>query len=156
MRRRTMRHIKIHGESNTNRGDKIPNGQSPEDYTRWKKLSNIKKKVVFVQIDIHSSVKNYGAEKMRVYANNYYKHRCETDSNFRAKMNERKKEAYRERKIRECGSEVLYMMVRPGRPRKYQTATPLETNTLSTPSTTANNSTHGSVGETEHAQRDET
>ena len=40
------------------------------------------------------------------------------------------------------------MMVRPGRPRTYQTATPLEYNTVSTPSTTANNSTHGSDEET--------
>ena len=40
---------------------------------------------------------------MRVYAQTYYKHRCKTDSNFRAKMNEIKKVAYRERKIKECG-----------------------------------------------------
>ena len=33
-------------------------------------------------------LEKYGAEKMRVYAQNYYKHRCETDSNFRANMNE--------------------------------------------------------------------
>ena len=93
---------------------------------------------------------------MRVYANNYYKHRCETASNFRAKMNELKKVAYRERKIRECGSEVLYMMVRPGRPRKYQTGAPLENNTMSTPSTIANNSTNGSDDEKEHTQRTQT
>ena len=93
---------------------------------------------------------------MRVYANNYYKHRCETDSNFRAKMNGIKKVAYRGRKTRECGGEVLYMMVRPGRPRKYQTAAPLEHNTMSTPSTTANNSTNGSDDEKEHTQRTQT
>ena len=48
------------------------------------------------------------------------------------------------------------MMVRPGRPRKYQTATPFENNTGSPPSTTANNSTHGSDDEKEHTQRGET
>ena len=61
-----------------------------------------------------------------------------------------------ERKIRECGSEVLYMMVRPGRPRKYQTAAPLENNAMSTPSTTANNSSDGSDGEQEHTPRTQT
>ena len=58
--------------------------------------------------------------------------------------------------IRECGGEVLYMMVRPGRPRKYQTAAPLENNTMSTPSTTAHNSAHGSDDEKEHTQRTQT
>ena len=91
----------------------------------------------------------YGAEKMRAYAQTYYKHRCETGPNFRARNNGIKQVAYRERKIKECGSDILYMMVRPGRPRKYQTATPLENNTVSTPSTTANNSTHGSDDEQE-------
>ena len=63
-------------------------------------------------------------------------------------MNERKKEEYRERKIRECGSELLYTMAsRPGRPRKYQTAAALEHYLISTPSTTANNSTNGSGDE---------
>ena len=94
-------------------------------------------------------LEKYGAEKMRVHAQHYYKHRCETDSNFRAKMNERNKEAYMARTISECGSEVLYMMVRPGRPRKYQTAAPLENNTMSTPSTTAQNSANGSDDETQ-------
>ena len=59
-------------------------------------------------------------------------------------MAEQKKEEDRERKIRECGSEVLYEMCRPGRPRKYQTNAALENYRISTPSTTANNSTHGS------------
>ena len=49
----------------------------------------------------------------------YYKKNCETDPEYRAKMNERKKAEYRDKKIRECGSEVLYQMGRPGRPRKY-------------------------------------
>ena len=48
-------------------------------------------------------LEKYGAEKMRVYAQTYYKHKCETASNFRAKMNEIKKWTYRERKIKECG-----------------------------------------------------
>ena len=60
---------------------------------------------------------------------------CETDPAYRANLNERKKAQYRERKIRERGSEVLYQMgCRPGRPRKYGAAT-LETYIISTPST---------------------
>ena len=48
------------------------------------------------------------------------------------------------------------MMVRPGRPRKYGIEPPLENNTMSTPSTTAHNSTHGSDDEKEHTQRTQT
>ena len=77
----------------------------------------------------------------------YYIKKCQ-DPEFRNKQNERKKRQYKG-EIRECGAEVLYRMVRPGRPRKYQTAAPLENNTVSTPSTTANNSTHGSDDEQE-------
>ena len=58
-------------------------------------------------------------------------------------MNERKKAEYRERKIRECGNEILFSMCRPGRPRKYGSEPTLETCIISTPSTTANNSTNG-------------
>ena len=61
--------------------------------------------------------------------------KCETGPGYRAKQNERKKQLYREKKIKECGSEVLYQMgCRPGRPRKYG-ASPLETYIISTPST---------------------
>ena len=55
----------------------------------------------------------------------YYIKRCE-DPELRVKMAEQKKVQYRERKIKECGSEVLYEMCRPGRPRKYQAAAALE------------------------------
>ena len=72
--------------------------------------------------------------------------RCE-DPEFRVKMAERKKVQYRERKIKEGGSEVLYEMCRPGRPRKYRAAAALDNYRISTPSTTANNSTHGSGDE---------
>ena len=78
----------------------------------------------------------------------YYKKKCETDPEHRAKMNERKKAEYKERNIRECGDEVLYQMYcRPGRPRKYGVEPTLEHYIISTPSTTANNSTNGSGDE---------
>jgi hypothetical protein len=67
---------------------------------------------------------------------------------LRNKQNEPTKEQYRERKIKECGDEVVYMMVRPGRPRTYGIETPLQNNTMSTPSTIAHTSTNGSDDET--------
>ena len=80
----------------------------------------------------------------------YYIKKCE-DPEFRVeKMAEQKKVLYRERKIKECGSDVLYEMCRPGRPRTYQAAAALEHYRISTPSTTANNSTHGSGDEQLH------
>ena len=91
-------------------------------------------------------VEKYGYEKRKEDAVQYYMKRCE-DPEFRVKMAERKKVQYRERKIKECGSEVLYEMCRPGRPRKYQAPAALEMYRISTPSTTANNSTHGSGDE---------
>ena len=45
---------------------------------------------------------------MRVYAQNYYKHRCQTDSNFRAKMNELEKVACRERNKRMWERSPIY------------------------------------------------
>jgi hypothetical protein len=90
------------------------------------------------------SIEKHGIDKKRINALEYYKKMCETDPEYRAKMNERKKAQYREKKIRECGSEVLYQMgCRPGRPRKSG----LENYIISTPSTTANNSTNGSGDE---------
>ena len=78
----------------------------------------------------------------------YYIKRCE-DPEFRVKNAERKKEQYRERKIKECGSEVLYEMgCRPGRPRKYQSPAAVENYIISTPSTmTPEHSTNGSGDE---------
>ena len=64
-------------------------------------------------------IEKHGIDKKRIDALEYYKKRCETDPEYRAKQNERKKQLYREKKIRECGSEVLFSMCRPGRPRKY-------------------------------------
>ena len=88
----------------------------------------------------------YGFEKRKEYAVQYYIKRCE-DPEFRVKNAERKKEQYRDKKIRECGSEVLYEMgCRPGRPRKYPAA--VENYIISTPSTmTPEHSTNGSGDE---------
>ena len=85
-------------------------------------------------------------KKRKEYAVQYYIKRCE-DPEFRVKNAERKKEQYRERKIKKCGSEVLYERCQPGRPRKYHAAAALENYRISTPSTTANNSTHSSGDE---------
>jgi hypothetical protein len=78
------------------------------------------------------SIEKHGVDDKRIDALEYYKKMCETDPEYRVKMNERKKAQYKERKIRECGSEVLYRMgCRPGRPRKYG----IEPYIISTPST---------------------
>ena len=78
------------------------------------------------------SIEKHGIDKKRINALEYYKKMCEADPEYRAKLNERKKAQYREKKIRECGSEVLYQMgCRPGRPRKYG----IENYIISTPST---------------------
>ena len=77
-------------------------------------------------------IEKHGIDKQRIRALEYYKKMCETDPEYRAKLNGRKKAQYREKKIRECGSEVLYQMgCRPGRPRKYA----IETYIISTPTT---------------------
>ena len=89
------------------------------------------------------SIEKYGIDKKRINALGYYKKKCDPDPEYRDKMNERKKAEYRERKIRECGNEILFSMCRPGRPRKYG----IETYLISTPSTTANNSMNGSGDE---------
>ena len=79
----------------------------------------------------------------------YYKKKCETDPEYRAKMNERKKAEYRVRTIRECDSDVLYLTGRPGRPRKYGIGPTREHYIRSTPSTaTPEHSTNGSGDET--------
>ena len=70
--------------------------------------------------------------------------RCETDPEHRAKMNERKKAEHRERNLRECGGEVLYLMGRLGRPRKYGIGPTIEHYIILIPSTTATNSMSGS------------
>lgn len=90
-------------------------------------------------------IEKHGADKLRIVALEHYKKKCETDPEYRAKLNERKKQLYHEKKIRECGREVLCSMSRPGRPRKYG----IENYIISTPSTTANNSTNGSGDEKE-------
>jgi hypothetical protein len=77
------------------------------------------------------SIEKHGVDKKRIAALEYYKKMCESDPEYRSKLNERKKTQYRERKIRECGSEVLFSMCRPGRPRKYA----IEPYIISTPST---------------------
>ena len=65
-------------------------------------------------------IEKHGIDKKRISALEYYKKKCETDPEYRTKLNERKKQLYRQKKILECGSEVLYQMgCRPGRPRKY-------------------------------------
>ena len=77
------------------------------------------------------SIEKHGVDKKRIAALEHYKKMCESDPEYRTKLNERKKAPYRERKIRECGSEVLFSMCRPGRPRKYA----IEPYIISTPST---------------------
>ena len=78
------------------------------------------------------SIEKHGVDKKRIAALEYYKKMCESDPEYRSKLNERKKAQYREKKIRECGSEVLYQMgCKPGRPRKYG----IENYIISTPST---------------------
>ena len=89
------------------------------------------------------SIEKHGIDKKRIDALEYYKKRCETDPEYRTKQNERKKQLYREKKIKECGSEILFSMCRPGRPRKYGIA-PLEpyhiisTPTIATPEHSTN------------------
>ena len=76
-------------------------------------------------------IEKHGVDKQRISALEYYKKMCETDPEYRAKLNERKTQ-YRLKKIQECGSEVLYQLgCRPGRPRKYA----IETYIVSTPTT---------------------
>jgi hypothetical protein len=60
-------------------------------------------------------------EKFNERLRRYYQNKCLTDPDYRAKINERKKEQYQERKIRECGNEILLTMVvkKAGRPRKF-------------------------------------
>ena len=60
-------------------------------------------------------------EKFNERLRRYYQNKCLTDPAYRDKINERKKEQYQERKIRECGNEILLTMVvkKPGRPRKF-------------------------------------
>ena len=89
-------------------------------------------------------IEKHGADKLRLVALEHYKKKCETDPEYRAKQNERKKQLYHEKKIRECGSEVLFSLGRPGRPRKYG----IENYIISTPSTaTPEHSTNGSGDE---------
>jgi hypothetical protein len=60
-------------------------------------------------------------EKFNERCRRHYQNKCLTDSAYRDKINERKKEQYQERRIRECGNEILLTMVikKPGRPRKF-------------------------------------
>ena len=76
----------------------------------------------------------------------YYIKKCQ-DPEFRYTHYERNKELYRGRTSEDVRGEVVYMMVRPGRPRKYGIETPPQNNTMSTPSTIAHYSTNGSDDE---------